>query len=608
MRSSAFSHSGPGRPWPVGLGIHATSVSEKFRLMPDSRRDQSLQSRSDKQDSETHAGAVALAVFLVMCLYSRAMWNGFIYDDLEVILEQPSPGSVADVLQIFSERHFPGLPYYRPVTRSSLLLQKTLHGDVAAYFHLANAALAGLATLLVYLLLRLPVFRVRFWPALWAASICGLHPIASSCVYPIASGRETLLPGCLVVASVYTFICGGRTCHVLSLICFTLALFSKEQAVVIPALFVLADVLRLTSDGPDRDLKRWALRYATVAVPVAAYFSIRWTLFGGSEYRLAVLEQPLGPLWSLLYSVQTMFAPFAQLHYEPPVEIWYSPFRTFVPAVVFLGLLTGIVRLNAESRRLAVFWVGWGLLTLAPTANFLDQEAKFAERYVLLALVGTAALAALWMSSLQEKRPARFAATLAILAVALSAAVSWQRCEYFQDEITFHSQWARTNPSSVDAHVHFGLALHDAGRIDEAIEHHQAALEIDPNYAGAHINLGNSLLTIGQPQDALHHYQQVLDNPEYPEHHAGMHFNMALVYERLGNVASAITHYQAAVEAEPDNIDAHISLGNIHFRLMEYELSSQHFQNALKHVAQESLMGQQLQDSIRQAEARIQKR
>lgn len=576
--------------------------------MPDSRRAGSLQSQQDKQDSETHPGAVALAVVLIMCLYSRAMWNGFIYDDLEVILKQPAPASVADVVQIFNERHFPGLPYYRPVTRSTLLLQKTLHGDDAACFHLANAALAGLATLLVYLLLRLPVFQIRFWPALWAASVCGLHPIASSCVYPIASGRETLLPGCLVIASVYGFIRGGRAGHVLALICFALALFSKEQAVVIPALFVLADVLRLTEDGPGRDLKRWALRYTSVAVPVVAYFSIRWTLFGGSEYRLAVLEHPAGPFWSLLYSVQTMFAPFAQLHYEPPREVWYAPFRTFVPAAVFVGLLVFTVRLNAESRRLTMFWVGWGLLTLAPTANLLDQEAKFAERYVLLALVSTAALAALWMSSLQGKRLARFAATIAILAAALCAAVSWQRCDYFKDEITFHSQWASTNPLSLDAHVHIGLALYDAGRIDEAIEHHQAAMKIAPDYAGAHINLGNSLLAIGQPQDALRHYQQVLENPEYPEHHAGMRFNMALVCERTGDLAAAIGHYQASVAAEPENIDAHISLGNIHFRRMEYELSSQHFRNALEHVSEQSALGQQLRNSIHQAEARIHER
>jgi tetratricopeptide (TPR) repeat protein len=279
-----------------------------------------------------------------------------------------------------------------------------------------------------------------------------------------------------------------------------------------------------------------------------------------------------------------------------------------VPAAVFAGLLIATVRLNAASRRLAAFWGAWGLLTLAPTANLLDQEAKFAKRNVLLALVSTAALAALWMSSLQRKRPARFAGAFAILAVALCAAVSWQRCEHFEDEITFHSQWASTNPLSLDAHVNLGLALHNAGRIDEAIEHHQAALKIDPDYAGAHINLGNSLLAIGKPQDALRHYQQVLNNPRYPEHRADMHFNMALVFERTDDFAAALTSYQALLAAEPNNIDAHISLGNIHFRLMEYELSSQHFRNALELVAKESSMGQQLRDSIRQAEARIQER
>ena len=106
----------------------------------------------------------------------------------------------------------------------------------------------------------------------------------------------------------------------------------------------------------------------------------------------------------------------------------------------------------------------------------------------------------------------------------------------------------------------------------------------------------------------MRHYQQVLNNPTYPEHRADMHFNMALVFERTGDFAAALMSYQTLLAAEPNNIDAHISLGNIHFRLMEYELSSQHFRNALELVAEESSMGQQLRDSIRQAEARIQER
>lgn len=550
--------------------------------------------------------AVTMAVVLVVGLYSQAMWNGFIYDDLEVILEQPAPQSVEDVLRIFSERHFPGLPYYRPVTRSTLLLQKTLHGDVAAYFHLANAALAGVAMLLVYLLLRLPVFRIRFWPALWAASFCALHPITSSCVYPISSGRETLLPGCLVLASVFAFIRGGRCGYRLAILCFTMALFSKEQAVVIPALFALADLLHITTDGPGRDLKRWALRYAGIAVPVAIYFSIRWILFGGSEYQLAVLKHPSGPFWSLLYSIQTVFAPFVQLHYEPPLEVWYSTVRTCIPVALTVGLVTIAAFQKAGSRPLLMFWVGWCLLTLAPTANLLSQEARFAERYVLLALVGAAAPMALGISSAQQRRSVICAGIFGTLTVALCAAVSWDRCASFKDEITFHSNWVTTNPQSLDAHVNLGLALHEAGRLDEAIAHHQAALEIDPDYAGAHINLGNSLLTIGKPQDALIHYREVLNNPEYPEHHAGMHFNMALVFEQTGDFPAAIKHYQALLDSNTDSIDVHISLGNIYCSLMKYRLASMHFRKALDYASDDSLMSQELENLIQETESRLQ--
>ena len=84
----------------------------------------------------------------VLALYGSSLDREFIFDDHEVILAQPVPGGASDLLRVFGERHIVDLPYYRPVTRASLLWQKRVHGERPSPFHAFNAVLmAAIAAL-----------------------------------------------------------------------------------------------------------------------------------------------------------------------------------------------------------------------------------------------------------------------------------------------------------------------------------------------------------------------------------------------------------------------------------------------------------------------------
>jgi hypothetical protein len=148
-----------------------------------------------------------LLYFLVVAVYyipSRD--SDFIYDDVQVVVV---PDTLGGRLQIFAERHWPNRPYYRPVIRLTPLAQKSIHGNVAWPFHLGNALLMGMAGVLACLLLQLPLFGVAQTPSLAAAALFPLYPIASSCVYPISSGRETLLPTVWTLFALYASRRGG---------------------------------------------------------------------------------------------------------------------------------------------------------------------------------------------------------------------------------------------------------------------------------------------------------------------------------------------------------------------------------------------------------------
>ena len=178
--------------------------------MPSRSRGKAVPSKADKPDSRLRPLGPLILFLVIVSVYVPSLQNDFIYDDVEIILAHRAPRSFADWAQIFKERHFPNLPYYRPVTRLTLLGQKRLHGDVPWPFHLANALLLGAAALLAFGILRLPAFGVQRGPALIAAAMFALHPAASSCVYPICSGRETLLPSVWMLGAMYAFLRGWR--------------------------------------------------------------------------------------------------------------------------------------------------------------------------------------------------------------------------------------------------------------------------------------------------------------------------------------------------------------------------------------------------------------
>jgi len=428
------------------------------------------------------AGGAVLAAAAGLA-YGRSLANGFVYDDTKVILEARAPRSVASFARIFAERHFYNLPYYRPITRATLLGQKALHGDEPALFHAVNVVLAAGVAFLAFLLLRLPVFGLPPPAALAAAALFLLHPVASSCVYPVSSGRETLMPTAWMIAAVLCWIKDRKRA---AWALFAGALLCKESAVVTPALFVLAD---LTLHPPPRR-GRWLARYWPALVVLAAYFAIRHWLFGGGEYQAG---SPKGFALSYLYAVQTLFVPFVELRYEPGVAQWLSPARA-VPALLAAAAVAVMLWRKRDPR--ALFWAGWFAVLLLPTANVIRQEAAFDERYVFPASLGLFAMLAV----AAPPRPWTFAA--AALLAAAAGGISFARSSSFADDIAFSSQWLRTNPAAFNALYNLGMAYDRLGMRAEAVAAYRETIRLQPKLADARNNLGKSLLELGARDEA----------------------------------------------------------------------------------------------------------
>jgi len=518
---------------------------------------------------------------LVAATYLPSLANDFVYDDHEVIVVQPRPESPLDLARSFAEPHFRGLPYYRPVVRASLLGQKALHGDAPALFHLGNALLAGVAAIAAYALLRARALGVARWAAFLAAAIFALHPVASSAVLPIASGRETLLPACWILAATAAWLRDRRG---IALACLAGALGSKEQAAVTPLLLALADALRLAPGAPAlalRALPHWIVRYAGVVAVALAYVAIRRVVLGSTAVEWAIAADPIAPLRSLLFGLQVALAPFAALRYEPELGVWLSAGRVAFALAALAGLALLARASGAPPIRVAAFWLGWFVVTQLPTANVFRQEAPFDERYAFLALLAFPAVAAASATALATTPRRRLVAIGAgALLVATCAALSLGRVATFRNDTAFATQWLATNPRAAEAHHLLAVVAMQDGRLGEAIASYRAALD-----AGAvdspdlHVNLAVALAESGRTTDAMAELARALAlDPGHPEAHA----TRGTLLARSGRLEEAAAAHREAIRAAPHLASAHANLGSVLARLGRFDEAEVELREALR--------------------------
>ena len=479
--------------------------------------------------------AELLALVVVVVLpYLSSLSNGFVYDDVVLIVGKPAPSSLSDALSVFTQPHHPsGLQYYRPLSALTISAQEAVWGDTPLPYHLFNVFLLAVAALVVRALLRsVPgAAGSRSLIAGAFALVFVVHPLVSSTVHAI-SGRDTLLAVIFMAGALWAFLRAGRWWFTVALVLFAASLLCKEQAVVLPLLFVLADSLLLSADSPSRPSTQtdwsaqtlaWARRYALVVLTTVGYFVVRAQVFGGATggrskaLELALFDEPTRPVLSFFYSLQTIFAPTADLYYEPHLVAWWSPWRALVTVCAVVGLGFLVARWGKPCKRALLFWAGWGFVTLLPSANIVAQETHFAERYVVLPFLGVVGLAASLAGELWKRREFRtWVAGVVCLSLVAMGLLSQHRGRFFDNDYSFLTQWVKSDPSSYQARSSLSEYYRKRKQFEAAIPYEREALDLihaalpEPLCIKRHFGLAEALSMSGHYEEAAAEYEEIL--------------------------------------------------------------------------------------------------
>ena len=96
--------------------------------------------------------------------------------------------------------------------------------------------------------------------------------------------------------------------------------------------------------------------------------------------------------------------------------------------------------------------------------------------------------------------------------------------------------------------TNLGVALHEDGRLDDAVARYRRALEIQPDYVPAFNNLGVTLRAQGQVDEAIRVYDDGLRvRDDYPD----LHYNLANALLQVNRAAEAAVHLRRAGRRRP---------------------------------------------------------
>jgi protein O-mannosyl-transferase len=464
---------------------------------------------------------IALLLAIVAMIYGNTLRNEFTMDDGVYILrnEQVTQPSVRG---LFAPNKTSNV--FRPVSFATLALNWRIGGARPFGFHIFNLILHAAATLLLYLLLQAllgaspPAEAIAFAASL----VFAVHPLHTEAVTSVVGRAEVLAAG---------FLFAGWILHlddqqIPAILCFVLALLSKESAIVFLPLVLVGDYAR--GEWKPR------LRYAVMAAVTLVYLGVLWKIQGGrfGQVTIAQLDNPLAVIatrWRILNALRVGWK-YAALHFYPAklscdysfntIPI-YQDLRHTLPALMAtLGVVGGWIWAIWKRRRGLILAGGIYLGAFAVTANILMPTGTImGERLAYLPSAGFCLLVALGWNWLERRQ--KMAALAALTAVVAAFGMrTMVRNRDWQDNMSLYSAGVRVSPGSAKMHGNLASEYMAAVEWDKAAAEYETALRINPDYPDVLAGYGLLEIWRGHNEAGGHmleraFYMSHRDNPNY---------------------------------------------------------------------------------------------
>jgi tetratricopeptide (TPR) repeat protein len=512
---------------------------------------------------------IGLLVTVVALTYGNTLANDFTMDDIQLFVVNNPQVTHPTLRALFSPSKFTNV--FRPVTFGTFALDWKIGQGFAPGFHVVNLVLHAIVTLLLYMLLQRLFQGLRQANALALATalLFAVHPIHTEAVASISGRSELLCAGFLIAA----WLLHLEDREVPALICFALALLSKESAIVLLPLIIIGDYANNKWKSP--------LRYLRTASITLLYLAVLWKVRGNhlGAIKISLLDNPLVGMPSGLrilnalrvawkYVGLQLYPATLSCDYSYNQIPLYSAWRSTLPAALATVAVVGCWIWAVRKRQPGLVLAGGIYMTgFIVTANILMPIGTImGERLAYLPSAGFCLLAALAWNWLRERQRTLALGVFGIL-IALLGARTIVRNRDWRDNETLYSAQLRNAPGSAKTHQNMALVYMNHKQFDLARKEFETALQIYPADAHTLATYGVLEASQGNYQEAGRKMEKAFsmvgrENLAYDE----IAVNLAALYIQTNHIDGALDLLNREIAESPEYAPAWANRAVIHYK------------------------------------------
>lgn len=457
-----------------------------------------------------------LIIFLGVIVYSNALFNYFVWDDIQYVI----PNSVANGLNLvkhFSANIFNSYGFYRPVPAFYSSIIYSLFGQTPFFYHFPQIGLHIVNAVLFYIFLKI-FFEKKI--SFILALIFLVHPMQVESVSYIAQTSSVLF-FFFGISALLLSRQNGMIKKYLFMVFFLLLLsmLTKEAGIIF---LVLIPLMR----GLFK--KRQTIIYSLLSLTVLfVYAFIRFYLahiylFKMSFVpisRLSFSERLINIPEIFFYYLKTFLFPLSLASNQNWV-VANMTFKNFYFSLImliiffFLIILLGI-RLYRDKKEflIYIFFLTWFILGMSLYLQIFPLDMTVADRWFYFPIAGLLGLLGIWLQKiyLRFKNSGKAVTIILFVIIILFSVRTISRNMDWQTPMKLYAHDAKiTDSYNLESHLASELLI--SGRFDDALEHYKKSVALLP-------------------------YETTLAQIGY-------------VYERKGDIKQAEEYYRIAMNAE----------------------------------------------------------
>jgi len=527
-------------------------------------------------------GSVLVAFFILVLIYIHHFHNGFFYDDVYCIQQNPAIHSLHNIPAFFKDSHsfatIEAYQVYRPFFLVSYAIDYHLGNGLDPVIIHWHTFLGFIILCLLFFLFVKKVFKSiapdPFYPSLLAVCLFAFHPTTADVINYMYARCDSFaaLYGMLAIV-LYLYVPIAKKYYLYLIPLFVACLFKINGGFFVPMLWVYLLFFDEDVTGTfAQKLKNSFIRILPAFVVIILAFAL--TMMGGKLSDTNGVSRTTS-LMTQVHVIQNYFMLFFF-----PENINPNGWRNFIESptdyhfiigICFLALMGVVIYFTSlyKSTKPIAFGLLWFLVFLVPTSVFLILTVPQVDYYVFDSMMGisiaVAGLITIFYNRIKEYGVLAKGSTVVVslLVLVTFAYGSRQRIEVWSSNKAMWADVLKKDPTNGRILMNYGTLLMGDGKIDEAEQYFEKAKQYWPDYDLIYVNMGIIKNLKGDTINAENDFKQAVALNGWDYYMASYYYGSYLQNRRRD--AEAIVQLNNALRKNPSYTDAGYLLMNIYW-------------------------------------------